>query len=361
MEKFNLFLTDAYGPGHQSVEHTALGTAIDVVPGPGGSWDQVGAAVASAVNSGYTPVYYDGSGGSINLPPHGPGHHAHITMLTAAEYGSGAPVGASVGGGGGGGPAPRINLKAPKVGGSGMAGVFGQLASELMTGGAEKAVNKKLGAAGGGGGPVNLAGGLMSWLSQALRITGHFSPANLEALKGRAMQESGGDPRSINLWDSNAAAGIPSKGLLQTIDPTFDAHKMPGMNNIWNPVHNAVAAIRYMFDRYGHIVGPSGTGYATGGRVPDFGGWFGEGGSFMADRPTMIGVGEKGSEHVQITPTRGGKGTSGSVGATNVTIQAINIENHRKGDVKKAVKQEIEAAFTELSRELQNNTGSGIV
>ena len=68
--------------------------------------------------------------------------------------------------------------------------------------------------------------------------------------------------------NSNAKAGHPSKGLLQTIDSTFNTYKMPGMNNIWNPIHNAVAAIRYMFARYGHIVGPSSTGYATGGELP---------------------------------------------------------------------------------------------
>ena len=79
----------------------------------------------------------------------------------------------------------------------------------------------------------------------------------------------------------------------------------------------------------------------------------------MAHKPTMIGVGENGSEHVQITPK--GKGTSGKVGGTNVTIQAIHIDNHRPGDVKKAVKKEIEQAFDELERELHNNTGSGMV
>jgi TP901 family phage tail tape measure protein len=89
VDRFNLFLTDAYGPGHQSLEHTQYGTAIDVIPGTGGSWADVGRAVAFSTRAGYNPVYYDGSGGSINLPPHGPGHHAHITLLTVAELLSG--------------------------------------------------------------------------------------------------------------------------------------------------------------------------------------------------------------------------------------------------------------------------------
>ena len=40
--------------------------------------------------------------------------------------------------------------------------------------------------------------------------------------------ESGGDPDAVNGWDSNAAKGTPSKGLMQTIGPTFDANKLAG-------------------------------------------------------------------------------------------------------------------------------------
>lgn len=122
---------------------------------------------------------------------------------------------------------------------------------------------------------------VMAWLTRALRITGHYSPANLAALYGRAMQESGGNPRAINLWDSNARAGIPSKGLLQTIEPTFRRYALPGMTDIWNPVHNAVAAIRYMMARYGRIVGPGPGGYDVGGVVPQDG-TFDRGGAVAA-------------------------------------------------------------------------------
>lgn len=108
-KRFNLFLTDAYGPGHRSPEHTQFGTAVDVIPGAGGSWGDVGRAVGFAVRSGYTPVYYDGSHGSINLPPHGPGHHAHITLLTAAELAAGKRPG----GGAAIGRIARLRLAGP--------------------------------------------------------------------------------------------------------------------------------------------------------------------------------------------------------------------------------------------------------
>jgi hypothetical protein len=111
------------------------------------------------------------------------------------------------------------------------------------------------------------SGSVRGWLTEALKITGHFSPANLTALFGRAMQESGGNPRAVNNWDSNAAAGHPSQGLLQTIPETFNQYKLKGHGHILNPVDNAIAAIRYMFARYGHIVGPSSSGYMRGGLV----------------------------------------------------------------------------------------------
>lgn len=142
---------------------------------------------------------------------------------------------------------------------------MGQAALDKVQKSAKGYADKKTAALGmdGPGGSSQI----MAWLSAALKITGHYSASNLQDLYGRAMQESGGDPKAINLWDSNAAAGHPSKGLLQTIDSTFDAYKMKGHNNIWNPVDNAIAAIRYMYSRYGDIVGPSGTGYARGGRI----------------------------------------------------------------------------------------------
>lgn len=124
-----------------------------------------------------------------------------------------------------------------------------------------------IGAAGalGGGGDV------ASWIMQALAITGQ-SMDYLDELMYIAQMESGGDPNAINLWDSNAAAGHPSKGLMQTIDSTFAAYALPGYDDIWNPVHNAIAAIRYMNERYGGIQNHPGlggrgyVGYAVGTR-----------------------------------------------------------------------------------------------
>ena len=53
--------------------------------------------------------------------------------------------------------------------------------------------------------------------------------------------------------NSNAAAGIPSAGLMQTIAPTFDAYALPGYGNIYDPVDNIIAGVRYALARYGSL------------------------------------------------------------------------------------------------------------
>ncbi|WP_435260490.1 transglycosylase SLT domain-containing protein [Streptomyces sp. 1222.5] len=68
------------------------------------------------------------------------------------------------------------------------------------------------------------------------------------------MRESSGNPRATNTWDSNAAAGTPSKGLLQVIDPTFRLHHVPGTSmDPYDPVANITAACNYAAKRYGSI------------------------------------------------------------------------------------------------------------
>ena len=57
----------------------------------------------------------------------------------------------------------------------------------------------------------------------------------------------------MNNWDSNAAKGTPSKGLMQTIDPTFNAYSLPGHKNIYDPVDNIIAGVRYAMERYGSV------------------------------------------------------------------------------------------------------------
>ncbi|MBJ8345696.1 transglycosylase SLT domain-containing protein [Antrihabitans sp. YC2-6] len=99
------------------------------------------------------------------------------------------------------------------------------------------------------------ADNLDGWIRQAMDILrAHNIPASYDAIMRNIMRESTGNPRAINLYDSNAAAGIPSKGLLQVIDPTFAAYHVEGTStDIYDPVANIVAACNYAAHRYGSM------------------------------------------------------------------------------------------------------------
>lgn len=102
--------------------------------------------------------------------------------------------------------------------------------------------------------PSNLprpTGNVSDWIKQALTISGHRGEHLGRGLAHMIQFESGGNPNAVNNWDSNAAAGTPSMGLMQTIQPTFDAYAMKGYNNILNPVDNIIAGLRYALSRYG--------------------------------------------------------------------------------------------------------------
>lgn len=112
--------------------------------------------------------------------------------------------------------------------------------------------------------------GVEQWRSlatKALQLTGQYSTANLNRLLYQMQTESSGNPNAINLWDSNAKRGTPSKGLMQVIDPTFRAYAMAPYNkNIWDPLSNMIASIRYAVSRYGSLSRAyQGHGYASGG------------------------------------------------------------------------------------------------
>jgi SLT domain-containing protein/cell wall-associated NlpC family hydrolase len=123
---------------------------------------------------------------------------------------------------------------------------------------------------------MNPGGGVAGWaatVSAALGLA-HFSLSLVPQVLHQISTESGGNPRAINNWDSNAKAGIPSKGLLQVIDPTFNAYAGPLRGRgIWDPLANIYAAIMYAAARYGPSLMRgsmglgSGHGYAAGGPI----------------------------------------------------------------------------------------------
>ncbi|MET7455587.1 transglycosylase SLT domain-containing protein [Streptomyces sp. NPDC005574] len=96
---------------------------------------------------------------------------------------------------------------------------------------------------------------LDGWIRHSLDIMRSKGiPGSYSGLHRNIMRESSGNPKAINGWDINAINGIPSKGLLQVIPPTFTAYHVAGTSwNIYDPVANITAAANYAADKYGSI------------------------------------------------------------------------------------------------------------
>lgn len=144
-------------------------------------------------------------------------------------------------------------------------------------------------AAGAGSGGVGLPGGgsdmYAGIVMQALRMVGlPTSPQYVSAWLRQGQSESGLNPNARQqVNDINMRMGMPAAGIVQVIPPTFAAHSLPGMKNIFNPLHNFAAGMNYAKNRYGttgmlNVIG-KGRGYehGTDSAVPGWA-WVGEAG-----------------------------------------------------------------------------------
>jgi len=102
---------------------------------------------------------------------------------------------------------------------------------------------------------LGYANTLDGWIRASLAVMAQNGiPGTYNGIYRNVIRESSGNQYAINNWDSNAAAGTPSKGLLQVIDPTFNAYHVA--NTSWDPydpVANITAACNYAAQRYGSI------------------------------------------------------------------------------------------------------------
>jgi murein DD-endopeptidase MepM/ murein hydrolase activator NlpD len=107
----------------------------------------------------------------------------------------------------------------------------------------EKDITSVLGAGGQTNGvtePVN--GDWTPVMQNAASLVGEkLSSGDIANIKNRIRVESGGRETVVNNWDSNAAAGHPSKGLLQFIDNTFNYYCRPPYTNIMKGLDQLIA------------------------------------------------------------------------------------------------------------------------
>ncbi|MET9772083.1 transglycosylase SLT domain-containing protein [Streptomyces sp. NPDC006415] len=99
------------------------------------------------------------------------------------------------------------------------------------------------------------ANNLDGWIREAMSIMKKEGiPGSYDGIHRNIIRESSGNRWAINNWDINAQNGIPSKGLLQVIQPTFDRYHVAGTKkDLYDPVANIVAACNYAADRYGSM------------------------------------------------------------------------------------------------------------
>jgi hypothetical protein len=91
-------------------------------------------------------------------------------------------------------------------------------------------------------------------IKDALEKSGtDVTPQNIAAVNYMISHESSWKADIVNNWDVNARRGHPSKGLMQTIEPTFRAYSLPGHKNIFDPTDNMIAGIRYAKATYGSL------------------------------------------------------------------------------------------------------------
>jgi hypothetical protein len=103
-------------------------------------------------------------------------------------------------------------------------------------------------------------GNVPAWTKRACEIM-HVPPAHwVTGYKVLCARESSGRPNAINTSDTNAHGSIQSdgyplhcsRGVAQCIPDTFASNHVAGTSkNIYHPVANIAASIRYVMRRYG--------------------------------------------------------------------------------------------------------------
>ena len=140
----------------------------------------------------------------------------------------------------------------------------------------------------GGSGPVSAS--LIKRAASKMHV--NVSSGDIAHIMSVIQHESGGNAKAINLWDVNAKAGHPSKGILQFIDGTFNHYAMPGHHNIWKPYDQLLAMFNDSTWRSDLTLGGWGP---SGSRRFANGGW--------AYEPSIFGE-VSGEPEVAINPAR---------------------------------------------------------
>ncbi|MCF8567039.1 transglycosylase SLT domain-containing protein [Alicyclobacillus tolerans] len=105
-----------------------------------------------------------------------------------------------------------------------------------------------------GSGHVAKPAQVKQWIQQALQIDAVYGIPSSWApyIFTIISDESGGNPLEVNPQAVYYAPGLyeHAQGIMQTMPSTFQEFAVPGHMNIWNPVDNISAALRYLQEKY---------------------------------------------------------------------------------------------------------------
>jgi hypothetical protein len=134
-------------------------------------------------------------------------------------------------------------------------------------------------------------------------------------------RESSWNPNSVNLWDSNAAAGHPSGGLTQTISSTYAGNRNPNLvDNMFDPVSNIAASINYILRTYGDVSQVQQANPNLPPKGYDKGGWLmpGGGGVNGLSKPEAVLTPDESAAYVQQAKAAAAGGAGGQFTGTLV-------------------------------------------
>ena len=119
---------------------------------------------------------------------------------------------------------PQADEIRDRIGGVSFPGIVGQLPGKVFESMYEPMKNTITEKMKEMGGSWSAGGGAEQWRGLAMQALARhgYNPADyIEAMLQQIDIESSGNPNVVNNWDSNAAIGTPSGGLLQVIEPTY--------------------------------------------------------------------------------------------------------------------------------------------
>lgn len=211
-------------------------------------------------------------------------------------------------------------------------GLPGSGASFGTPGGGIAAMLASLGAGAGASAAAPAAPGSARALGQQMAAARGWTGTEWNALDSLWQGESGWNPLARN--PSSGAFGIPQ---------SLPASKMGAKAVAGDAAAQIGWGLAYIAGRY-HT--PSNAYNTWLGRSPH---WYGTGGDFIAKRPQLIGVGDRGAERVTVTPV--GRGRVHGLPPIQVTIGRIDATG-QPGAIREMVRGEIRDAIADVASEM---------